>query len=280
MPLLAATLLLLLPGAASLSAGPLAAPAVIARGEGTVTLRVELAQDLSLALVEADMSRQADLVETALDAPSSSAAQDPYGVVLWPAAQVVARQLAALPALGGRRVVELGAGTGLCALAAAARGASTLATDYREEPFALLHASARASSREVGRPLEVETAVFDIKSAEPLPRGDVLVAADLLYLRSTSEALARRCVEALGSGYSTVLVGDCGRPGRAAFLDVLRKGGYDEQFVEVAGWAAVGERHELISSRGAADGAPCEISVGLLQLSAPADEALCGAQSR
>lgn len=227
-----------------------------------------VAPDLTLSLLEADVERQSTLVESALDAPSSSAAQDPYGVVLWPAAQVVAQQLATLP-LCGSRVVELGAGTGLCAITAAARGAHVLATDYREEPFTLLRASADASSKRICRPLHVDTRVFDIKSAEPLPAGDVLVAADLLYLRSTSKALGYRCIEALRSGYSTILVGDCGRPGRVAFLEALQRAGYEEQFTEVAGWAAVGERHELISSRAREGDGPAAISVGLLQLNSP-----------
>ena len=216
------------------------------------------------------MPSQSALVDVALEAPSSSAEQDPYGVVLWPAAQVVARALAEL-SLSDARVVELGAGTGLCALTAAARGASVLATYYRAEPLELLRASAEASSQALGRPLVVKTRVFDIKSDEPLPAADVLVAADLLYLQSTSEALARRCIEALGTGgYRLALVGDCGRPGRAAFLARLREGGLDAQFAEVAGWAAVGDRHELISSRGGGeDASPIEISVGLLELRAP-----------
>ena len=96
--------------------------------------------------------------------------------------------------------MRLAAGTGLCSLTAAARGADVLATDYRPEPLQLLRASAAASTqpsrgvddRGGDGGLEVETAVFDIKGDEPLPRADVLVAADLLYLRSTSEALARR----------------------------------------------------------------------------------------
>ena len=37
-----------------------------------------------------------------------------------------------------RRVLELGAGTGLCSLAAAAAGHKALATDYRAEPLELL----------------------------------------------------------------------------------------------------------------------------------------------
>ena len=91
---------------------------------------------------------------------------------------------------------ELGAGTGLVSLTAAACGATVLATDYREEPLELLGASAQRSSEHLGSPLVVRTRAFDIKSSEPLPPANIVVAADLLYLRSTSQALARRCAAA------------------------------------------------------------------------------------
>ncbi|KAL1499797.1 hypothetical protein AB1Y20_012482 [Prymnesium parvum] len=240
-------------------------PTFVSRSGGVTALRVEVAPDLALTLHEADVTRQAALVDLALEAPSSSPSQDPYGVVLWPAAQVVASTLAATP-LSGARVVELGAGTGLCALTAAARGASVLATDYRTEPLELLQASAQATSVELGRPLEVQTACFDVKSAACLPPGDILVAADLLYLQSTSEALARRCAEAVDTGYKMVLIGDCGRPGRSAFLSILRDHGYNECFVEIEGWALTGNRHELISSRGDPNSLTCKVCVGLLRL--------------
>jgi len=228
-------------------------------------LRVTVAPELTLCLLEADLNAQEALVDQALEADSKTAAQDPYGVVLWPAAQVVASELAALPSLEGRRVVELGAGTGLCSLTAAALGADVLATDYRSEPLQLLRRSAELSGLELERAVEVETALFDILSEEAsLPPGDVLVAADLLYLKSTSAALAARCVEAMERGYSEVFIGDCGRPGRADFLDGLRAGGIEAQFEAVDGWGAVSSRHELISSR---DSVGSEMTVGLLRLS-------------
>ena len=80
---------------------------------------------------------------------------------------------------------------------------------------------------------------------------------------------SRSCVEALEGGCRLVLVGDCGRPGRVPFLAALRAAGLEAEFAEVAGWAAVGERHDLISSRGGgSDGGPQSISVGLLRLEA------------
>ena len=67
-------------------------------------------------------------------------------MVLWPAAQVIAAALVALlmtDRRSGRRVLELGCGTGLCSLAAAAMPQTlVLATDYRQEPLQLLQEAA------------------------------------------------------------------------------------------------------------------------------------------
>ena len=114
----------------------------------------------------------------------------------------------------------------------------------------------------------LDAALFDVLSHEELPleAGGVLVAADLLYLRSTSEALGRRCAEALRAGASEVLVGDCGRPGRAAFLDALRAAGVRTsscRFEQTDGWSAGTARHELISSHAEL---LRPVSVGLLRL--------------
>ena len=95
-------------------------------------LRVPIAEKLAIDVLEANSAEQTRLVDVALDADHATAAQDPYGVVIWPAAQVCAAEIAASE-IGGLRVLELGAGTGLCSLAAAACGAAdALATDYRD----------------------------------------------------------------------------------------------------------------------------------------------------
>ena len=151
-----------------------------------------------------------------------------------------------------------------------------LATDYREEPLALLEQSAARTSEHLGVELNVQTRLYDIKAeTAALPAANLVVAADLLYMRSTSVALARRCVEALRSPEcEAVIVGDLGRPGRAAFLEelvALGVGPEAAKFEEVEGWTAGTARHELISSKAAGSNAgPRSVSVGLLQLT-PAD---------
>jgi len=131
----------------------------------------------------------------------------------------------------------------------------------------LLRASLARSSAHLGRELRVNTSLFDIKAeGEPLPAAHVFVAADLLYQRSTSVALARRCVEALRApACEEVVVGDLGRPGREAFLDELVACGVRRaaaRFEPVDGWTGPTARHELISDSQEA----VRVSVGLLRL--------------
>lgn len=236
-------------------------------------LRVPVTDALSLTIVEASYQEQEDLVDAALTSsePVGSKIDDPYGIVLWPAAQVVASAVAALD-LQDATCLELGAGTGLCSLTALACGARhALATDYREEPLELLNLSADANDL---ASTQLETALFDIKDeAQPLPLLDdvhLVFAADLLYQKSTSQALARRCVEALRAPKCrAVLVGDLGRPGRQAFLDELVAQGVKAEaaaFEEVAGWLPGAPRHDLVSTSSASTTEAQAVSVGLLQL--------------
>jgi predicted nicotinamide N-methyase len=169
--------------------------------------------------------------------------------VLWPAASAIAsRLLTSSGQLGGKRILEVGAGTGLVSIAAAQGGAAhVLATDYEEIPLQLLqHAAAHLNNNSA----RVETAHFDLCDATtPLPRCDVLVAADVMYDPATGRAAAARAVEALRAG-GRVLIGDSpGRAGRPAFLQKLRELGVHAEFQDVAGWTVTGQRHELICGK-------------------------------
>ena len=251
-------------------------PQLIRSVSGRTELSVPVSAGLSITVLEADAAQQESLVDKALESsePIGGAIDDPYGVVLWPAAQVVAHEISNLDDLAGANFLELGAGTGLCSLTALACGAARVhATDYREEPLELLAES--AARNELGSSSGVLTTEnFDIKASAALPELEIhyVVAADLLYQQSTSIALAKRCVEALLSPTCrAVIVGDLGRPGRQAFLDALVLEGVRKEaatFQAVEGWLPGAPRHELVSTSAAAaePGQALKCSVGLLRL--------------
>lgn len=260
-------------------------PRLVKRGKGRHEIIVPVTEDgLSIRVYEASLCTQEVMVEEAFDstAPIGSEVDDPYGVVLWPAAQVVANRIATLPAMKDATVLELGAGTGLCSLTALRCGAKKIvATDYRKEPLALLREAASVLPEDDAS-ARLETSLFDIKSDQKLPAAaDYLVAADLLYQKSTSICLAQRCVEALRvpppNACREVLVGDLGRPGRQAFLDELVRQGVKKsraRFEETDGWMPAAPRHEFVSSRsgddcGGDDPAEAQpVRVGMLRLTA------------
>ncbi len=129
----------------------------------------------------------------------------PYWVVAWPGGQGLARFLLDMPhQVSQRRVVDLGCGNGLVAIAAAMAGArSVLAVD--DDPNALVCARHNARLNKV----DVETARADLRSFVPDP-GDVICAGDLWYDQATGR-LATASLARLQSAHSPVLFCDAGR---------------------------------------------------------------------
>ena len=162
-----------------------------------------------------ELEKTSDLVDDWIQ--NQMARVDPFGVVLWPAAQCIVSHLIRPPQFTSQkaspcgieqpgwitdlRVVEVGAGTGLCSIAAAAAGARVLATDTNALTLDLVHLAASRQS------LAIDTALFDLTGSDKLPSLDVLIGADCMYNKVVARALARRCVEAHASG-ARVLVGD------------------------------------------------------------------------
>jgi predicted nicotinamide N-methyase len=127
-------------------------------------------------------------VDAVLDrAVAAGVDEPPYWADLWPSALVLARHLAARD-LRGRRVLELGCGLALPALAAAAAGADVLATDAAAPALAL---AAESGRRTLGRPLA--TLVADLTAPPAALRTlapfDLVVAADVLYDARLEDAL-------------------------------------------------------------------------------------------
>jgi len=175
--------------------------------------------------------------ESALE-PAIRGERDPYAGILWPSSIALARAI--VPEIeAGMHVVDAGSGTGLISLAAARRGAEVLALDHDPVALQLLAAAAARQS------LHVATAVFDLTSAQPLPRCDVMIFSDLLYQRDFALMVAGRAVEAVRQG-ARVLVGDPGRIGRDAFVAAVAAHGLATQFVPVRVEVPEEQREELI----------------------------------
>ena len=173
-------------------------------------------------IYEADWEAQQQSRATAASFASGSLEHDPLSSCHWPASVPLARLLArSQSGLEGKRVIELGCGTGVCALASARAGATeVLATDIDEVALAMTAAAAAAQNLSA-----VRTLVFDAESWEtPLPSADVLILSDLFVTNRLARAHGCRVAEALSRGL-VVLVVDPGRSSRASFLAELERRG-------------------------------------------------------
>ena len=137
----------------------------------------------------------------------------PYWAELWPSAMALARAVARRP-LTGRRVIELGCGLGLPAIAAAIAGGRVLATDWSPDSVAI---TARNAER---NDAELATAVYrwDAPPESLGPPWPLVLASDVLYEGRnvpTLLALLPRLTAAAGE----VWLADPGRAPAAGFLD-------------------------------------------------------------
>jgi predicted nicotinamide N-methyase len=142
----------------------------------------------------------------------------PYWATLWPSGRALAEKLADGPDLEGMRVLELGCGLGAPSVVAAARGAGVTATDAA--PEAVVFTAHNLALND----LEGEVAQLDWRDANALEAGapwDLVIAADILYLRHNVEALARVLPELVGRT-GVALIADPRRAGGRDFLAASR----------------------------------------------------------
>lgn len=129
----------------------------------------------------------------------------PYWAFAWAGGLAVARYLAVHPeVVAGRRVFDLGSGSGLCAVAAKRAGAAGVtAADIDTFAVAAIQLNARANG------CRLAALHRDVLDDEP-PAADVVLAADTWY----EEGLAKRVLPWLQRARARgidVLVGDPGR---------------------------------------------------------------------
>jgi predicted nicotinamide N-methyase len=138
----------------------------------------------------------------------------PYWADLWPSAKMLGRSLANEHG-NGKRLMELGCGSGLVSVAAAIAGYSVLASDYYADALLFTRLNVERNVRGASiRTREVDWR--DLPKA--LGRFDRVVAADVLYEPAHGELIARAISKTLGDdGLATVA--DPGRMSRQSFID-------------------------------------------------------------
>jgi len=129
----------------------------------------------------------------------------PYWAFAWAGGQALARHvLDHRELVSGRRVLDVGAGSGLVAIAAALAGAGAV-TAADIDPFAAAVIALNATANGVA--VAVETA--DLIAAPP-PELDVMLVGDMCYERPLAERLIAWLARAASAG-ALVLIGDPGR---------------------------------------------------------------------
>lgn len=128
----------------------------------------------------------------------------PYWAYAWPGGCLLARYLLDHPDLAaGRRALDLGAGCGIVAIAAARCGARATALDL--DPLSA--EATRLNAQANGEAVECVTADA---LAGGVPAADLLLAGDLFYDAGLARRAARHLDRCAVAGL-TVLVGDIGR---------------------------------------------------------------------
>jgi predicted nicotinamide N-methyase len=137
----------------------------------------------------------------------------PYWAELWPSAMALARVIARRP-LTGRRVIELGCGLGLPAIAAALAGGRVLATDWSPASVAMTARNARHNG------VALDAAVFRW-DAPPERLGlpwPLVIASDVLYEARNVPSLLELLPRLAAAG-GEVWLADPGRTPAERFLE-------------------------------------------------------------
>lgn len=150
-----------------------------------------------------------------------TAGRTPYWAWCWAGGLALARHLRANPALvAGRRVLDLGAGSGVVGVAAARLGAASVtAAEVDDDAVAAIALNAEANGA------RIDILHADILDMPP-PPVDIVLVGDLFYDRDVARRATDFLLRCRQSG-ADVLIGDPGR----AFLPI-------DQLVRVAEYPA------------------------------------------
>jgi len=164
----------------------------------TKLLRPPLVPEIALHLAEESLAIWQKTEEElgAMNVPP------PYWAFAWAGGQALARFMLDNPEhVAGKRVVDLGSGSGLSAIAAVKAGARcVLAADIDRMALAAIALNVAAND------VAIATTSDDLLRGS-LPSADVVLVGDLFYERALADKVLA-CVEAAAANETLVLVGD------------------------------------------------------------------------
>lgn len=143
----------------------------------------------------------------------------PYGIVLWPAAIALAHEVASRE-LAGKRILELGAGTGLPGIVAASLGARVVQTDRQN---LVLHVCKQNAER--NGVTTIEHRIADWTAWEDAGRYDLILGSDILYAAPLHPSL-RQIFETNLAPDGTVLLADPFRETSVRLLETMEAEGW------------------------------------------------------
>ncbi|HEX8906706.1 MAG TPA: methyltransferase domain-containing protein [Longimicrobiaceae bacterium] len=145
----------------------------------------------------------------------------PYGVALWPSAIALAQEVAArADAMRATSVLELGAGTGLPGIVAAALGARVVQTDKEEVAMELCRRNGERNGI-----ASVDYRLVDWTAWGDAARYDWIIGSDVLY-GETVHPHVRRIFETNLAAGGRILLSDPFRAMSIRFLEALEADGW------------------------------------------------------
>lgn len=146
------------------------------------------------------------------------ASKRPYGSVVWPSSIALAHEVATR-GVAGKKILELGAGTGLPGIVAAALGAEVVQTDRQK---LVLHVCKMNAER---NKVSLEHRLADWDAWTDTARYDLILGADILYAEPMQPQLRRIFETNLKPG-GAVLIADPFRTPSMVLLEAMERDGW------------------------------------------------------